>query len=79
MRTYTPLTQGKRHQIWALLKAGHSQYEIASILRLHRSTISREVRRNRGGKGYRPAFFLDRPLRPLPYFDQQKQRREFQP
>lgn len=36
------------------MKAGHNQTEIAQILERHKSTISREVRRNRGLRGYRP-------------------------
>jgi transposase, IS30 family len=54
MRTYTQLTRGKRYQIRALLKAGFSQSEMAFYLKVHKSTISREIRRNRGHKGYRP-------------------------
>jgi transposase, IS30 family len=54
MRHYTQLTQEQRYQIYALLKAGHSQVEIASIVGVHKSTVSRELRRNRGLKGYRP-------------------------
>lgn len=54
MRTYTQLTRGKRYQIRALLKAGFSQSKVAFYLRVHKSTISREIRRNMGLKGYRP-------------------------
>lgn len=54
MRTYTQLTQEQRYQIYALLKAGHNQTEIAGLIHVHKSTISREFRRNRGLKGYRP-------------------------
>lgn len=54
MRHYTQLTQEQRYQIYALMKAKHSQAEIASIVGVHKSTVSREVRRNRGLKGYRP-------------------------
>ena len=54
MRTYTQLTRGKRYQIRALLKAGFSQSKMAFSLKVHKSTISREIRRNRGDKGYRP-------------------------
>ena len=52
--TYTQLTQEQRYQIYALLKMEHSQTEIAIVLDVHKSTISREVRRNRGKRGYRP-------------------------
>ena len=54
MRTYTQLTQEQRYQIYVLLKAGHIQSEIAQHMKVHKSTISRELRRNRGQKGYRP-------------------------
>lgn len=54
MRVYTQLTQEQRYQIYALMKADHSQTEIADIVGVHKSTVSREVRRNRGLKGYRP-------------------------
>lgn len=51
---YTQLTQEQRYQIHALLKMGHSQTEIADALGVHKSTISRELQRNRGKRGYRP-------------------------
>ena len=52
--SYTQLTRDQRYQIYALLKAGQNQTEIAAIIACHKSTISRELRRNRGFKGYRP-------------------------
>ena len=52
--TYTQLTQEERYQIYALLKAGHNQTDIAMILNRHKSTIHREIRRNTGLRGYRP-------------------------
>lgn len=54
MHTYSQLTQIQRYQISALLKIGHFQTEIAEIVGVHKSTISRELRRNRGRRGYRP-------------------------
>lgn len=54
MRTYSQLTQIQRYQIYALLKMGHLQSEIATSLGVHKSTISREIQRNTGKKGYRP-------------------------
>jgi IS30 family transposase len=36
------------------MKAGHNQSRIAAVIDCHKSTISRELRRNRGLKGYRP-------------------------
>ena len=54
MRSYTQLAREQRYQIYALKKAGHSQTSIAELLGVHKSTISRELRRNRGLRGYRP-------------------------
>ena len=51
---YTHLTQEERYQIYALKRAGHGQSEIADILNRSPSTISRELRRNGGERGYRP-------------------------
>jgi IS30 family transposase len=51
---YTQLTREQRYQIDALMKAGHNQSQIAANLACHKSTISRELRRNRGQMGYRP-------------------------
>ena len=52
--SYTQLTQEERYQICALKKAGHLQAEIAEIVGHDPGTIRRELRRNRGLKGYRP-------------------------
>ena len=54
VQTCTQLTQAQRYQIYALLKTRHKQTEIARLIKVHRSTISREMQRNRGLKGYRP-------------------------
>jgi IS30 family transposase len=54
LMTYAQLTREQRYQIRALLKTGHSQMEIAEAIEVHKSTVSRELRRNRGKKGYRP-------------------------
>ena len=51
--SYRQLTHAQRYQIYILLKAGHNQTEIAALVSCHKSTISRELRRNRGQKGYR--------------------------
>ncbi|HHE71957.1 MAG TPA: hypothetical protein ENL34_06740, partial [Chloroflexi bacterium] len=45
---YTQLTREQRYQIKALLSMGHTQADIARAAGVHRSTISRELRRNRG-------------------------------
>ena len=54
MKHYTQLTEHQRYQISALMKAGHTQTEIAILIGVHKSTISRELTRNRGLRGYRP-------------------------
>lgn len=54
MRDYTQLTQDQRYQIYILMKANFKQTEIADLLGVNKSTISRELRRNRGQRGYRP-------------------------
>jgi transposase, IS30 family len=58
---YTHLTQDERYQIAILNKAGHDQNEaghdqndIARVMNRNKSTISREMKRNRGDRGYRP-------------------------
>ena len=53
--SYHQLTEEERYQIYVLLKAKHSQKEIAALLGRSPSTISRELRRNQGLRGYRPA------------------------
>lgn len=53
MRSYTQLAEEQRYQIEALLKAGHNQVSIADTIGVHTSTISRELKRNRGQRGYR--------------------------
>jgi IS30 family transposase len=50
---YTQLAREQRYQINILRKAGHKQTYIALMVGCHKSTISRELRRNRGQKGYR--------------------------
>ena len=52
--TYTHLSQTERYQIQALMKAGQTQIDIARILGRHKSTISRELTRGSGSRGYRP-------------------------
>jgi IS30 family transposase len=51
---YSQLTRERRYQIYALKKAGQNQTQIALVIGCHKSTISRELRRNCGAKGYRP-------------------------
>jgi IS30 family transposase len=51
---YQQLTQEQRYQIYAFLKAGFSQSRIALELAVVPCTISRELKRHRGQRGYRP-------------------------
>lgn len=53
---YTQLTREQRYQIYALKKAGQTQTATATILGVHKSSISRELRRNRGQRSYRPGL-----------------------
>ena len=52
--SYRQLTQDQRYQIYACMKADWSQQSIAAEVGVHPSTISREMARNRGRRGYRP-------------------------
>jgi len=54
MRHYSQLAQEQRYQIDALMTAGNNQTEVADIVGVHKSTVSRKLRRNRGGCGERP-------------------------
>jgi len=51
---YSQLTEGERNQIYALKQARVSHRKMATILERDVSTIGREIRRNRGLRGYRP-------------------------
>lgn len=54
MRKYKQLTQEQRYHIYALHKIGQTQVMIATEIGVHKSTISRELSRNQGLRGYRP-------------------------
>jgi len=54
MKTYRQLTQRQRYQIWAGAKRGLKHGEIAEEAGVHRSTVWRELRRNRSAEGYNP-------------------------
>jgi IS30 family transposase len=51
---YTQMTEIERYQIKAYLTAGYTQKAIAYELNRTPSTISRELKRNKGLRGYRP-------------------------
>lgn len=56
MSTYHQLTPGERYELSALRKQGFRPAEIARALGRHRSTITREIRRNSRKDGaYRPS------------------------
>lgn len=48
--SYQQLTREQRYQIAALKSAGHTRSRIASLVGVHKSTITRELRRNAGGR-----------------------------
>ena len=50
--SYRQLTEQDRMTIWSLKREGKSQADIARKLGCHRSTISRELRRNNTISGY---------------------------
>ena len=54
MKKYKQLTQEQRYQILAFRKAGFSMSIMASEIKIDKSTISREISRNSGYRGYRP-------------------------
>lgn len=54
MRRYTQLTEEQRYQIYGLRKAGWKQVRNAAEVGVDKSTISRELKRNRGESGWRP-------------------------
>lgn len=51
---YTHLTEEERYQIDELQRQGYLQKEIANALGRSESTLSRELERNRGERGWRP-------------------------
>jgi len=54
MNQYIQLTCDLRYQLYALNKSGMSQTKIALQLGVDQSSISRELNRNKGKRGYRP-------------------------
>ena len=51
---YKHLTAEERYQINDLLREGFKQNKIAQLLNRSESTLSRELRRNKGERGWRP-------------------------
>ena len=54
MKQYTQLNQEQRYHISGLSKSGWNQTQIAVEVGVNKSTISRELRRNKGQRGWRP-------------------------
>ncbi len=54
MKQYKQLTSEQRYQIYGLKQAGLKQCQIAGKVGVDKSTISREFRRNKGRRGWRP-------------------------
>jgi IS30 family transposase len=50
---YSQLTYEQRYLIYQFLKMGYSQAKMAQTIGVHKSTISRELKRNTGKRGYR--------------------------
>lgn len=53
-KTYTRLTEEERYQIYEGVTEKRSHREIASLINRHHSTVSKEIKRNTGCRGYRP-------------------------
>ena len=62
MAKYKQITQEERYQIAALLAAGFNQSYIAAQLSRDKSTISREISRNKGPRSYQPKQADDKAL-----------------
>lgn len=54
MKPYKQLASEQRYQIYGLKQAGLDQSQIALYLGVNKSTISRELSRNKGQRGWRP-------------------------
>ncbi|MGK0476251.1 MAG: IS30 family transposase [Oleispira sp.] len=53
MKTYNQLTYRERCQIYVLNKTGNTHTAIVNTIDVSQSTISRELKRNTGLRGYR--------------------------
>ena len=52
--SYRQLTEYQRYQIYALLKLDLSRRQIADVIDVHHTTVSRELRRNHLSRCYNP-------------------------
>lgn len=57
-KKYRHLTQKERDRLEAMLSSGHKQKEIAKVLKVDKSTISREIKRNRRRKRVKGGVWL---------------------
>ncbi len=53
MKSYLHLTEHERYHIHMMNRQNHTLTEIAKTMDRNKSTISREIKRNIGGNGYR--------------------------
>ena len=53
-KAYARLTEEERYQIYEGVIKNRSHREIAALISKHHSSVSREVKRNKGLRGYRP-------------------------
>ena len=53
-KTHTRLTEDERYQIYEGVTEKRSHRQIATLINKHHSTVSKEVKRNTGLRGYRP-------------------------
>jgi transposase, IS30 family len=63
MSYYIQLIQEERYHISVLCKEGYSKTETARKINRDISTISRELNRNKGRRGYRPKQAHERALK----------------
>ena len=62
---YKHLSQIERYQIHSLMNAQHNITQIARLLGRDKSTISRELRRNAGCRGYKAKQIVNLPANAL--------------
>ncbi len=58
-KKYQHIRKEQRYQISVLLKAGHKVSFIAEQLKIHRSTVYRELKRNSRPRGSYDAYFAN--------------------
>jgi len=58
MKKYNQLNLGQRYKIECLLNLGYNQTEISKQIGCHRSTVSRELKRNVGKRGRKAGVYI---------------------